>query len=268
VTALAAAPDETAGTVGLTTAGAVTTLTIDRPAKLNALTPELLASMATQLRRVAQSDARVLLLRTGGGRAFCVGADLHRFAALGPLAVWRDWTRLGHEVFDLLSSLPQVTVAVVHGDAFGGGLELALATDFRVVSETARLGLPETRLGTVPGWGGTERLTAMVGASRAKLVCLANRHLSARTAFEWGLATVLAPDSGGIEEAVAGLVDDVLAAAPVATTLAKQLIDACAAGVPARLLEPLAGALTASTDDLREGIAAFRERRGPTFRGL
>jgi enoyl-CoA hydratase len=121
-------------------------------------------------------------------------------------------------------------------------------------------------LGTVPGWGGTERLTALIGPSRAKLVCLARRHMSARQAYEWGAATLVAP-AAGLDDAAGDLIADLASGAPVAVTLAKALIDAAAAGVPARLTEPLAAALTSTTADLREGVAAFREKRPSRFTG-
>ena len=255
-----------AGTVELTHSGPVATVTIDRPAKLNALTPELLESLENAVHRLSRSTARLVVLRTGGARVFCVGADISRFAGLDAVEMWRDWTALGHRVFDAIATLPQPTVAVLQGDAYGGGLELALAADFRVVAEHARLGLPETGLGTVPGWGGTERLTELIGPARAKLVCLARRHLNARQALDWGVASVIAPIAD-LEDAVSGLVDDLTGGAPIAMQLAKQLIDAAAAGVPARILEPLAGALTTTTADLAEGIAAFTEKRSTSFAG-
>ena len=144
-----------------------------RPArKLNALTLEMLDELFDCLRTVHDSDARVMVLRGAGDKAFCVGADINRFAPLTAVQMWRDWTATGHRVFDALAGLRQPTIAVLHGAAFGGGFELALACDFRVVATDARLGLPEVGLGTVPGWGGTERLTELVGRARAKEVVL------------------------------------------------------------------------------------------------
>jgi enoyl-CoA hydratase len=255
-----------AGTVELTESGPVATIVIDRSAKLNALTPELLESLEDAVHRLRRSPARVVVLRTGGVRGFCVGADITRFAGLDAVGMWRGWTALGHRVFDAIAALPQPTLAVLQGDAYGGGLELALATDFRVVAAHARLGLPETGLGTVPGWGGTERLTELIGPARAKLVCLARRHMNAQQALDWGVASVIVPIAD-LDAAVSGLVDDLLGGAPIAVQLAKQLIDAAAAGVPARILEPLAGALTSTTADLVEGVAAFTEKRSSSFAG-
>jgi len=254
------------GRVTVTHATGLATIWIDRPAKLNALTPELLEAIAGAIQQCGDSEARVVLLRSTGDRAFCVGADITRFSVLGPTEMWSSWTSRGHRVFDAIAHLPQPTVAVVHGDAFGGGFELALAADFRVMSASARLGLPEVGLGTVPGWGGTERLTMLVGPARAKEVCLARRTLDAETALAWGVVTALAEPTQ-LGAAVDRIVNDLAGGAPVAVRLAKQLIDAAAAGVPSRHLEPLAGALAATTTDLAEGVAAFRERRAPDFTG-
>lgn len=259
-------PPGTDDAVVVASSGFVRTLSISRPAKLNALTPELLDSLDSAVRAAAASRDRVVVIRTAGERAFCVGADITRFAGLDPVRMWGEWTRRGHRVFDAIAALPQPTVAVLQGDALGGGLELALAADFRIAAGHARLGLPETGLGTVPGWGGTERLTALVGPARAKVVCLARRLITAEEAAAWGLVTH-AVDAAGLEAAVDELVADLLAGAPIAVQAAKQLVDAAAAGVPARVLEPFAGALTATTADLAEGVAALRERRPARFEG-
>ena len=110
------ATDTSAGTVELTDSGPVATITIDRSAKLNALTPELLESLEDAVHRLRRSTARLVVLRTGGARAFCVGADITRFAGLDAVEMWRDWTALGHRVFDAIATLPQPTLAVLQGE--------------------------------------------------------------------------------------------------------------------------------------------------------
>jgi enoyl-CoA hydratase len=252
------------GIVRLVLDGETATIVLDRAAKLNALTPAMLDQLETVLAQVSASETRVLVVRGAPGKAFCVGADINRFAGLSATQMWREWTARGHRVFDSLARLPQPTVAVLHGHAFGGGLELALACDFRVLAADAQLGLPEVGLGTVPGWGGTERLTELVGRARAKEVILARRVLDADTASAWGLATSVAP-AKTLEAAVDDLLGRLLEGAPIAVQLAKQLIDASADGAPSRILEALAGGLAATTADLTEGVAAFRERRRATF---
>jgi enoyl-CoA hydratase/carnithine racemase len=180
--------------------------------------------------------------------------------------MWREWTVRGHRAFDALARLRQPTISVIHGHAFGGGLELALACDFRVIADGAQLALPEVGLGTVPGWGGTERLTELIGRGRAKDVVLARRQIDAATALAWGIATrtALADD---LESAVAEFTGSLVEGAPLAIELSKKLVDAAADGAPSSLLEPMAGGLAAASADLGEGIRAFRERRPPSFTG-
>jgi enoyl-CoA hydratase/carnithine racemase len=256
-----------AGSVQLRVDGRVATLELDRAAKLNALTPEMLHELDQHLQTLeAAASVHLVLLRGAGERAFCVGADIGRFADLQPIEMWRAWTSLGHAVFDRLARLRQPVIAVVHGDAFGGGMEMALAADFRVVADHARMGMPEVGLGTVPGWGGTERLVGIVGRTRAKDIVLARRLLDAATAMEWGLATRIAP-AAGLARVVEELAGELMGGAPLAVQIGKQLIDAAAAGAPSRLLEPLAAGLVTATEDLTEGVAAFRSRRSPSFKG-
>jgi enoyl-CoA hydratase/carnithine racemase len=213
---------------------------------------------------VAASTARLVIVRTAGEKVFCVGADINHFARLSAAGMWRDWIATGHRALDALANLRQPTIAVIDGLAFGGGLELALACDFRVIAAEARVALPETGLGTVPGWGGTERVTELVGRSRAKELVLTRRQLTGAEALDWGLATAVAPKAE-LEEALAKLSSDLLGGAPLAVQLGKQLIDAAADGAPSRVLEALAGGLAAATDDLAEGVAAFREKRTANF---
>jgi len=265
-TATTAQASPAAGTVRVRVDDDVATVLLDRPGKLNALTPEMLDALDDALVTVARSHARAVVVRGAGPKAFCVGADINLFGGLTAVQMWRDWTAHGHRVFDALATLRQPTVAVVHGPAFGGGLELALACDFRVMATEAQVGLPEVGLGTVPGWGGTERLTELIGRARAKEVVLARQFVDADTALTWGLATKIAP-AASLETAVDDLVAELTAGAPVAVQLAKQLIDAAADGAPSRVLEALAGGLSSATEDLREGITAFQLRRDPTFRG-
>jgi enoyl-CoA hydratase len=237
---------------------------VDRSAKLNALTLEMLAELEEGLDTIAGSAARAVVVRTGGDKVFCVGADIGAFSRLSAPQMWRQWIALGHRVFDRLARLPQPTVAVVDGLAVGGGLELALACDFRVAAPHARFGLPEVGLGTIPGWGGTARLTALVGASRAKELILARRQVDAQTALAWGLVNAVSADLDGEVDRLAA---DLLGSAPIAQQVAKQLVDASATGAPPAVLEALASGFTASTDDFAEGVTAFLTKKEPRFRG-
>lgn len=242
--------------------GAVATLTLDRPRKLNALDPAMLEELE-RLTDVVDSDGniRVVIVTGAGGRAFCVGADINAWAALEPLDMWRSWVRDGHRAFQRLASLRQPTIAAINGFAFGGGLELALATDLRIAAETATFAAPEVKIGTLPGWAGTRRLPEAIGAARAKQMIFSGETIDAATAERWGLVNEIVPDSELMARARA-LAAAIAANAPVAVQLAKASLD----GDPAAL-EAFAAALAAGTADGREGVASFRERRPPRFTG-
>lgn len=259
-----AEPQDGSVEVAFTRDGTVATVMLGREAKLNALTLAMLDQLERACRTIDDSDARVVVVRTSGDRVFCVGADINHFAGLSPAAMLRLWTSRGHRAFQALASLRQPSIAVVDGLAVGGGFELALACDLRVASVEARFGLPETGLGAVPGWAGTGRLVGATGLSRAKDLVLTRRLIEAKEAFDWGIVNRLAPATG-IESAVDLLVEEILGSAPLAAQMAKQLLDAAANGASTALLEGLASAAAVTTDDFAEGLAAFREKRTPTF---
>ncbi|TDE89488.1 enoyl-CoA hydratase/isomerase family protein [Occultella glacieicola] len=259
-------PDHGTAAISFDDSGEVATITLDRAAKLNALTPAMLRDLERVAREADDSPARLVLVRTAGTRVFCVGADITMFGALGGVEMWRDWISVGHRAFSALEAIRCPTIAVIDGLAFGGGLELALACDFRIMADGARLALPETGLGTVPGWGGTGRLPALVGPSRAKEMILARREVAADAALAWGLVNEVAAPSA-LPECVQRWSTRIRGGAPVAVALAKQLVTATLEGAPASVVEALAGGLSVGTDDLAEGVAAFGEKRTPEFSG-
>ncbi|UXY32243.1 enoyl-CoA hydratase/isomerase family protein [Streptomyces sp. HUAS TT20] len=255
-----------AGAVRLERHGDTAVIRLARPEKLNALTPAMLEQLAGHTEAVhADETIRVVLVAAEGDRAFCAGADLGAFADHDALAVWRHWVHTGHEAFRQLACLRQPTIAVLQAGAFGGGLELALACDLRVAADTATLGLPEVGIGTLPGWGGTARLMALVGPARAKRLILTGDLVDAPTALQWGLVDEVAP-ADEVQETAERLAAAVARRGPVAVQLAKQVLNH-ATPSSAEAFEALAGALSAATDDRAEGLAAFRERRTPHFRG-
>jgi enoyl-CoA hydratase len=250
------------GRVALAVGDAVAILTLDRAAKLNALGPEMLAELERHIATIDRdNDVRVVILTGAGERAFCVGADVNAWSALEPLDMWRRWIREGHRVLRRLAHLRQPSIAAINGFAFGGGLELALAADIRIAAETASFAMPETKIGTLPGWAGTSRLPEAIGVARAKQMIFSGARIDAFTAERWGLVNEAVPGDGLMSRA-RELALEVAANAPVSVQLAKAAIDGDAAA-----LEALAGALAASTEDGREGIASFREKRAPRFQG-
>ena len=242
--------------------GAVATITLNRPDKLNAITPAMLARLEAILGELDRDTGVAVVMITGAGeRAFCVGADVNAWAALAPLEMWRRWVPDGHRVFDRLAALRQPTIAVINGFAFGGGLELALAADLRLAAAGAAFALPEVSIGTLPGWAGTRRLPELIGPARAKQLIFTGSRIDAATAERWGLVNEVVPAERLMTRANE-LAAEIAANAPVSVQLAKAAIDGRSATV-----EAIAGALAATTDDGREGFAAFREKRGARFRG-
>jgi enoyl-CoA hydratase/carnithine racemase len=248
--------------------GHIAQIKLNRPEKLNAVTPEMLQQMSDIVEQIdLNQDIRVVLVVSTGEKAFCVGADIEAWAALSPLDMWRDWVQHGHRVFDRIAGLRQPVIAVLQGHTLGGGLELAMCADIRLAAENVKLGQPEVKIATLPGWGGTWRLPELVGVARAKQMIFSGESIGAQTALAWGLINEVHPESELSTRAML-LAHQIAANAPVAVQLAKQVIDAgMRTGVAPMILEALSGALSATTGDAKEGIAAFRERRAGDFQG-
>lgn len=254
---------EASGTVDFRVDDAIGLLTLNRPAKLNALSVEMLRALESHVADVDQrQDVRVVILAASGERAFSVGADVNAWSALDPLDMWRWWVRDGHRVMQRLASLRQPVIAAVQGLAFGGGLELAMAADMRIAATTAAFAMPEVRIATLPGWGGTERLPELIGVARAKQMIFSGERIDAATAERWGLVNEVVP-ADALADRVTQLAQKIAENAPIAVQLAKSAIDHDASA-----LEAFAGALAASAEDAREGMEAFREKRAPQFRGM
>ena len=243
--------------------GAIACITLNRPEKLNALDPEMLAALEDAVSQAEQSrEVRAIILEASGEKAFCVGADILAWTALSPLDMWSQWIRLGHRVFDRLERAKQPVICAIQGFAYGGGLELALACDIRIVTDAARLAMPEVKLGTVPGWGGTDRLPKLIGSARAKQMIFTGEPITAEVAERWGLANQVVP-AASLSDCARALAEKIASNAPVAVQTAKQLI----ANSSSATLESLAAAVNAFSEDAKEGLAAFREKRPPKFEG-
>ncbi len=246
--------------------GGIATLTINRPEKLNAMTPEMLRGLETMLGEIeADESIRVVVVTGAGEKAFCAGADINAWSALAPIDMWRTWVPLGHRVMDRLAGLRQPTIAALNGIAFGGGLEIALACDLRIAAETVRVAAPEVGIGTIPGWGMTTRLANVAGPARAKQMILSGEPVGAARAEAWGVLSEVVP-ADELQAATRRLAERIAAQAPVAVQLAKQLVDGLRPRVPASL-EALGSGVAAFTDDAVEGLASFNERRPARFEG-
>ena len=247
---------------------AVRVLTIARPEKLNALDRSTLGALGGRLEALAADPAlRVLVITGAGPKAFVAGADISEFEGLTPDEATR-LAREGQAVLDRLEALPVPTIAAINGYALGGGCELALACTFRLVADTARLGLPETSLGLIPGFGGTQRLARAIGRQQALELILTGRQVDAEEAVRLGLALRAVPAAQLMGEALA-LAAQLAARAPLALRYAREAV---AEGLDRPLADALAlearlFGLAAATADMREGVRAFLEKRQPTFTG-
>lgn len=247
--------------------GAIATLTLSRPAKLNALDEAMMAELAALCHRIDRDDGiRVVILTGEGGKAFSAGGDISGWSGKTALEFGRFWVREGHAVFDALARLRQPVITVLNGHALGGGLELAAVADLRIAESHAKLGLPEAGLGIIPGWSGTQRAVRRFGASVIRRMALFGEMLEAQAALEAGIVDIVVPTGEGMAEAKR-LAASVCARAPVATEMTKMLINAAEGEERERVLEALAGMFAASTEDLAEGVAAFRDKRKPDFSG-
>jgi enoyl-CoA hydratase len=210
---------------------------------------------------------RVVVLTGSGDRAFVAGADIKEMQGKD-VEQARAWAELGHEVCRLLETMPKPTIAAVNGLALGGGCELALACDLRYAAEAARLGQPEINLGVFPGWGGTQRLARVVGLGLAKELILTGRLLGADEALARGLVSAVHPADSLLERTVE-VARALAAKAPLALAAAKELVDRSLQGdLDAALADEAAafGKLFGS-EDQREGMTAFVEKREPRFSG-
>jgi enoyl-CoA hydratase/carnithine racemase len=247
--------------------GQITTIRLQNP-PLNLVTLELTRSLDQALAEIeADEEVRCVILTGTGDRAFCAGSDVKEFESLQG-RVGEGKLLLEKAVYRRLARLPVPIIAAVQADALGGGLELALCCDLRVADERAKLGLPEVRLGVMPGSGGTQRLPRVVGMAKAKELILMGGIIDAAEAADIGLVNRVAP--AGEALAVAGEMAGTIASrGPLAVREAKVALD-LALDVP--LDEGLARELDAServfsSDDMLEGARAFFEKRGPRFTG-
>lgn len=246
--------------------GNLAILTINRPDALNALNHEMILELALAL-EVAEADLEVrALILTGVGRAFVAGADIENLQRLGDGFSGREASLAGQDLMNSLAALPFPTIAAINGFALGGGLELALAADLRVAGSAAKLGLPEVQLGLIPGYGGTQRLPRLIGLGRALDLILTGRHVDATEALSLGLVNRVADDALA---AARELAQACLSNAPIALGLAKEsVVRGLDVTLPQGLeIEADLFGMVTTTEDMKEGTAAFLEKRAADFRG-
>ena len=239
-------------------------LTLNRPQALNALSFSVLEQISDAIDEVAASDARVLIVTGAGDKAFCAGADIKELRERTLLAHKRG-AELGQYTFDKLSKLSIPSLACINGYAFGGGLELAMACDFRIASTNAKMGLPEIKLGLMPGYGGTQRLPRLIGEARALEMVMTGRTVDAEEALAMGLINQLSTDA---------LMEDAKAYAARFTCYSLPALGFARDAVKRALDLPVSEGLKVESDlatlvfqtrDAEEGMAAFEEKRAAKF---
>jgi enoyl-CoA hydratase len=240
-------------------------LTLNRPEALNALSFEAIEALARAFDEVARTDARALLITGAGTKAFCAGADIKELTGRPQVEQKRGAER-GQAAFAKLDRLPMPSVAIVNGFAFGGGLELALACTFRLATRNARMGLPEIKLGLIPGYGGTQRLPRVVGPARALEIIMTGRAVDAEEAARIGLVNRLI-DGDPVAAGVAFAREFSSYSLPVLGYAREAVGRALETPLNEGLkIEADLSTLAFRTEDAAEGMAAFIEKRKPKFK--
>lgn len=248
--------------------GAVRTITINRPDKLNALNAATLDALHRAFDDAAVDPAvRCVILTGAGPKAFVAGADIAEMNALTPVQ-GRDFSQRGQRMMRAVEKMPKPVVAMVNGFALGGGLELAMCCHLRVAADTAKVGQPEVNLGLIPGFGGTQRLLRLAGRAATMELCLLGAPIDAQRALQLGIVNRVVP-AAELEAATRAIADQLAASAPLAL---RGVIDCINVGGECGIEEGLEYetaqfGLMFATDDMREGTTAFVERRKPAFSG-
>jgi enoyl-CoA hydratase len=246
------------------TEDAIGIVTLRRPEKFNALDIPMLRALETALDEAEMAEGvRVVLLR-GEGKGFCAGGDVEAWAQMSAADFQVQWVRYGHRVFDRLARLRQPTIAVLSGHALGGGLELAVACDFRVAETQVKLGFPETSIGVVPGWSGTQRAVRRFGAQTVRRMALGGEILLAPEALALGVVDRVVETGSGLTEARAWA-EKIAERGPLATEAAKLMIAVAEGEDGAAATEALASGFIALTGDLQAGVGAFKTKQKPAF---
>lgn len=251
----------------LDVADRIATLTINRPDKLNALNDATIAELGHAIDEVRTRGEIAGLILTGAGRAFAAGADISELASQSP-TIAKARSRAGQDVFRRFETCPKPVIAAVNGFALGGGCELAMACHVRIAADNAKFGQPETKLGTLPGYGGTQRLARLVGKGRAIQLLLTGETIDAAEAYRIGLVNRVVPAADLVGIATE-MLKTMIANGPLALALCIEAVDR---GLGMSLdegliLEANHFGLLAATDDMREGMRAFLDKRPAEFKG-
>jgi enoyl-CoA hydratase len=242
-------------------------ISLNRPEQLNALNHNLLTRLSALFHEIKEDDNIKAILLTGEGKGFCAGADIKELAPLNA-STGQAFAEFGQYVFNQLEQIGKPSLAAIQGFAFGGGCELAMAATMRIAANNAVFGQPEIKLGVIPGFGGTQRLSRLIGKGRALELCLTGRRFSAEEAHQWGLVNALVSPESLLTHAIT-LLSELSKLSPIAMQCIITTIDQ-GADMPleeALTLEAAQFGLCCGTADKREGVNAFLEKRAAVFNG-
>jgi enoyl-CoA hydratase len=251
--------------IQLAVEGQVAVITVARPEKLNALDFPMVQALEKAAQAVdADAGIRAAIITGAGGKSFCAGGDVEAWSAIPPEAFAFTWVRMGHRAFDALARMRPPFIAALNGHTLGGGLELAATADIRIAERHIKIGLPETGIGIIPGWSGTQRAVRRFGAQAVRRMSLAGEIFTAEQALALGLVDQVV-DQGESLNAARAVAERIAARGPKATALAKLMINAAEGEEREAAMEIIAGHVAAESADLKEGIRAFQEKRRPEF---
>ncbi|MGB8313420.1 MAG: enoyl-CoA hydratase/isomerase family protein [Aestuariivirga sp.] len=246
--------------------GNVALITIARPEKLNALDYEMVLALELAAHLIdGMQNIRCCVITGEGEKSFCAGGDIDAWSKWSPENFGLAWVRHGHRAFDALARLRVPLIAALNGHTLGGGLELAACADFRIAESHVKLGLPETGLGIIPGWSGTQRTVRRFGSQTVRRMALLGEIFTAEEASQLGIVDRVVAKGESLS-AAKQMAAQLSSCGPHATSITKMLINAAEGEEAERSLEALAGLAVAGGAELQQGVAAFREKRKPEFR--
>jgi len=250
--------------VAVSVEGAIGHLRLSSPEKLNAMDTAMVEELSSCCREIEHREDIHVVILSGEGKVFSAGGDIDAWSKENAVGFGRHWVRDGHTIFDAIARLRQPVIAVLGGHALGGGLELAACADYRIAETQIQIGQPETGLGIIPGWSGTQRAVRRFGAQVVRRMAIFGETYGAEQALAAGLVDKVVETGLGLQVAreIAAVV---LQRGPRATELVKMMINAAEGEERERVIDALAGTVAAQSPELREGLAAFRDKRTPDF---
>ena len=243
----------------------IATVTINRPEKLNALNETMVQDLCAVCDSIeSKSEVRVVIITGTGDKSFCAGGDIDAWAKYSPEDFGKSWIKHGHDVFSKIARLRQPLIAVLNGHTLGGGLELAACADYRIGESHIKIGLPETGLGVIPGWSGTQRTVRRFGSQVIRRMVLFGEVYLAEQSLELGILDQVVEPGNGINTAIE-LANKICTRAPLATEIAKMQINIAEGEETERSIDVIASIAVANSTELKEGLTAFQEKRKPNF---